>query len=336
MQSIIFLSAVSSPPRWPQHHAPGGAGRGQPLPPSRGRAAKRASRAVHTQRLLFLIPLYFHIFQLPMRTVDPVPMRFFLITSIIIPCVCLFLLRLLRSPLFFFTTFYTTLLFLLTFATLNLYPVLIMVYKPPKYPHLIPSHSTDTDDLPPWYDDLTQWMASLANALRLELCAVMQTLGTDPQGYASTVSTRISNKGAGCAISITETYDLTDNVPEYFPFDSIYSNDLFDDLNWHDPTINPSRITVSLEGKFLIIITLNAFITDMPSHGLILTIYKNNSPTYLTSRIITPYDDTQTISFSGILDLSPGDFIRLQVSAVGDDISIFPSPSAISLTFLRY
>lgn len=68
-----------------------------------------------------------------------------------------------------------------------------MTYSPPEYPTEIPTHQTNSDDLPPWYDDLDDVSADKMNALRLELCSVMVELGIFPSSNFTTVADRLQN-----------------------------------------------------------------------------------------------------------------------------------------------
>lgn len=68
-----------------------------------------------------------------------------------------------------------------------------MTYIPPVYPTEIPTYSTNTDDLPPVYDDLDDVTAAYFNALRLELCAALSELGVLPSSNYTTVADRLDD-----------------------------------------------------------------------------------------------------------------------------------------------
>ena len=119
------------------------------------------------------------------------PGSFSMVTCITIFCFSLFPPVLCCLPVILSCYFSFTPVFPLTNKISALYYLPIMTYTPPKYPTSIPSHLTDSDDLPPWYDDLDWWDAQKPNALRLELCACLSTLGVLPQGTFSTVAERL-------------------------------------------------------------------------------------------------------------------------------------------------
>lgn len=206
-----------------------------------------------------------------------------------------------------------------------------MPYSPPKYPTSIPTHLTDSDDLPPWYDDLTWWNAARANALRSELCAVMDTLGVLPQASFDTVSDRMTMLCSGYLGHLISDYEIDTDISDYITFNSTTSLDDYDDQDYHSPTSNPSYFYLP-PGRHLIQTFFQINIPfGTPDFGIRLEL---NGAYFYIARIypLEEYaDETMTFTVTIPIALTSATSFRLYAINAGCYVSLKYPQSRISI-----
>jgi len=206
-----------------------------------------------------------------------------------------------------------------------------MPYSPPKYPTSIPTHATDADDLPPWYDDLTWWKAWQANSLRLELCALMDTLGPNPQGNFTSVASRLSTINSGFSSHLTDYISLTNGIIKYLSLSPAISLDDWDDANYHDPLSNPDRLNFPA-GRFLLSGAFNYHI-DLAT-PYCRSSFEINSNSYLLSVLYQPaeLEDFEFITpFSFQFSLTSATYGRINFYPACDTLVVVPTHTRISI-----
>jgi len=210
-----------------------------------------------------------------------------------------------------------------------------MTYTPPKYPTSLPSHSTDSDDLPPWYNDLTWWNAERANALRLELCAVMDHLGILPRGAFPTVVSRLDVIHSGCSSLFKIPYPLSPETNNLLAWSTTYADFLYDDEPYHNQP-EPEIFEIPRTGRYLLNFNVQATI---PAGGLYLelTLYINDEPFSLF--ILNQTFDSSTLfsyPFSTVKILQGGDLVYLAVYYEGpESLSLNPLFTDFTITYLH-
>ena len=203
-----------------------------------------------------------------------------------------------------------------------------MTYSPPVYPTSIPSHATDGDDLAPYYDDLTSWTAARANALRLELCAALEALGTMPQGDFTTLHDRLDAIGSSCNLELLTDYSLTLDSDTLCLFSYTNSTQYPIDTAFHSMTDYPTRITVSQTGVYSLFWNIYAWKPGDESFAAANIIINKNGSNILTHPCDPAEFKNITRSTSLVLPLVADDYIEVGINTEGTEHGVFAKNSS--------
>ena len=129
------------------------------------------------------------------------------------------------------------------------------------------------------------------------------------------IITIVTGLGKGSRIQLTASISATGGNTTGVEFDDLDSEDTpgFDDLDWHSWTTNPSRVTVDLNGRYLVVARCKISRTVGTDAEYTAVIIKNaisSNPVAETTMQIG-YLYPWVCSLSGIVDANAGDYFEL-------------------------
>ena len=194
-----------------------------------------------------------------------------------------------------------------------------MSYVPPIFPGDIP----DGTDMPTWVDNIDDVIAFTINALQLELRAVMQTLGINPQGTRATVKDRLDILEPfppACRIYHDAAQEITSGTWTTLTFNS----ERFDTDDMHSVLANTNRIYAQRDGIYLAYFH-GAFAAN--AVGLRAVTIRHNSSTSIASLSTTAHGTTTSrLSAATVYQMSAGDwfdFIVYQNSGGALNLNVY-------------